>query len=174
MLGSGTYNGGVNGNTDPNNPSSYAGSIATRVLNRQAEIDAPYTSFGGVNPEGGDANDIAARLIRSQYANWQKNFQPIEIQALMQSSLNNPNVLSNAVDTATTRATGTADTMAGVEQRQLSGLGIAPTEQQSAVSTRVRNLSRAGIVAGAQNSARSNVAATDEMIALGGIPSVAA
>lgn len=143
---------------------------------KKAALDATnatYAAQGLVNPNDGDANNIAASLVRSQYANWEKNFKPIELQALQQSSLNNPNVLSDAVDEATVRATSLSDNLAGVERRQLSGLGVAPTEQQSAVSSRVRNLNRAGIMASAQNNARSNVAATDEMIALGGIPSVA-
>ncbi len=137
----------------------------------QAKYTSP--SSGLVDPYNGDANTVAANLIQSQYANWQKNFLPIELQTLQQSSLNNPNVLPDAVNKAAGTATATADTMQGVNQRQLSGLSVAATPGQQQASNRVLNMSRASSVAGAENQARTNVAATDDMIALGGLPSVA-
>ena len=136
------------------------------------------TSLGGgapnmVNPNNGDAHSIAANLIQSQYTNWQQNFQPIELATLQQSSLNNSGVVGEQVNNAIDRANMSAANMEGVGQRQLSRMGVQATDQQQAVSARLLNLSRAGAVAGAENSARANVAKTDEIIATGGIPAVA-
>ena len=139
---------------------------------QQATYNTPGSKL--VDPNNGDANAIASKLIQSQFAQWQQTFQPIELQTLQQSSLNNPNILPQAVDQAKTMANATADTMAGVNQRSISRLGIAPTEQQAGVSNRLLNLSRASAVAGSENMARGNVAATDDMIALGGIPKTTA
>jgi len=118
----------------------------------------------------GKATDIAAQLLAAQYQNWQDQFKPVELSLISQSSLNNPDVLTNAVKQAGTTANQAYDTMAGVEQRQLAARGITPNSQQSDVSNRLRNLSRGAAVAGAENTARQNVATQDELIALGTAP----
>ena len=113
------------------------------------------------------ADMMAAALSASQFQNWQEQFKPIELDLLAQSSLNTPSVLTNAVNDAKNTASMTADSMAGVNQRQLGDMGLKENAQQSMVSSRLRNLSRAqGIAAGA-NSARQNIMSQDELLAFG-------
>lgn len=116
------------------------------------------------------ASDMAAAILASEFTNWEKQFKPIEMNLLDQSSLNNPQILTDAVTQAGTQANQTFDSLAGVESRQLAARGINPNSQQQEVSSRLRNLSRATAVAGAENQARANVASQDELIALGSVP----
>ena len=46
------------------------------------------------------AANLTAELLRSQFADWQKLFKPIEMNAMQELSFNNPSVLTNAVDKA--------------------------------------------------------------------------
>jgi hypothetical protein len=116
---------------------------------------------------GGSADQIAANVLAAQWNEWQNTFQPIELEALQQNSLNNPQVLTDAVNLASTTAEGNAAAMPGMLQRRQAGLGIAPTAQQSAVSNRILNVEGAKQEAGAMNQARSNVATLDEELLLG-------
>ncbi len=118
----------------------------------------------------GNAQNMAANILASEFANWESVFKPVELNLLGQSSLNNPQVLTQAVGQAGNAANQTFDTLAGVERRQLAARGIAPNAQQQQVSDRIRSLSRAAGVAGAENRARANVATQDELIALGSAP----
>jgi hypothetical protein len=52
----------------------------------------------------------------------------------------------------------------------MASQGVVATPQQTAVNSRLNNLSRAQMVAGAQNTARQNVATQDELISLGSAP----
>jgi hypothetical protein len=118
----------------------------------------------------GDADTAAANLLASQFYNWQSQFKPIELNAMQQLSFNNPAVLTNAVNTAKQTASGSADAMAGILQRQNAAVGVLPTEQQQAVSKRVMDINKATQIAGAENTARENVRTNDEMILTGQAP----
>ena len=116
---------------------------------------------------GGNADQTASNVLAAQWAEWQKTFQPIELAALQQNSLNNPQVLTDAVNLASTTAEGNAAAMPGMMQRRQAALGIAPTAQQTEVSNRILNVEGAKQEAGAMNQARSNVANLDEELLLG-------
>lgn len=118
-----------------------------------------------------NASDSMAQLIASEFANWESQYKPVELNLLNQTSLNNPDILPESVNRVETTANATADTMQGVQRRQISRLGISTTPQQQQVSDRLMNLNRAATVAGAKNQARQNVATQDELIALGTAPS---
>jgi hypothetical protein len=113
---------------------------------------------------------MAAQVLAAQFADWEKTYKPVELNLLGQSSLQNPEVLTNAVGQAGTQANQAYDAMEGVQQRQMSSRGIAPTAQQQETSQRLTGLSRASSVAGAQNRARQQVATQDELIAWGSAP----
>jgi hypothetical protein len=113
---------------------------------------------------------MAAKVLAAEFANWETQYKPVEQNLLMQTSFNNPEILTDAVNQATTNATGAADSMQGVEARQMASQGVVATPQQTAVNSRLNNLSRAQMVAGAQNTARQNVATQDELISLGSAP----
>ena len=124
---------------------------------------------GQVAPTG-TASGMAAKVLAAEFSNWETQYKPVEQNLLMQTSFNNPEILTDAVDQATTNATGAADTMQGVEARQMAAQGVVATPQQAEVNSRLNNLSRAQMVAGAQNTARQNVATQDELIAIGAAP----
>jgi hypothetical protein len=113
---------------------------------------------------------MAAKVLAAEFANWETQYKPVEQNLLMQTSFNNPEILTDAVNQATTNATGAADSIQGVEARQMASQGVVATPQQTAVNSRLNNLSRAQMVAGAQNTARQNVATQDELIAIGSAP----
>ena len=124
---------------------------------------------GQIAPTG-TAQGMAAKVLAAEFANWETQYKPVEQNLLMQTSFNNPEILTDAVNQATTNATGAADSMQGVEARQMASQGVVATPQQTAVNSRLNNLSRAQMVAGAQNTARQNVATQDELIAVGSAP----
>jgi hypothetical protein len=123
-----------------------------------------------IDPNQGSAQDIAAQLLRAQFDEWQSTFQPIELAAMQQLSFNNPAVLDTAVNKAGGAATMAADTMQGVASRQNRALGIQPTQQQAATTNRILDINKATSVAGAENTARANVRAQDELILMGQMP----
>jgi hypothetical protein len=132
---------------------------------------AQWEDKGLVDPYGsGDANQLAAKIIRSQYEHWESFYKPIELQAINMLSFKNPEVLTTAVDQAEKTATGQADAMEGLLARRTASLGISPTAQQDQVSDRIQNLSRAASIASAQNQARANVREQDDQILLGVSP----
>jgi hypothetical protein len=123
-----------------------------------------------VDPTGGDPSAIASQLIRSQFADWQKLFQPIELRAMQDISFNNPNVLNEAVSKASTMASGQSGAMRGILERQNAAMGVTPTPQQRKVMDRTINLNQAANISGAENTARSTVRTLDEQILLGAVP----
>lgn len=132
-----------------------------------SELQAPEVA---VPPEPTTAAGMTAKLLRSQFAEWQKAYQPIELGAIQQLSFNSPSVLSDATNAARTMAEGYSGAMAGVLDRQTRALGAAPTTGQKTTSDRILNLDRAAAIAGAENAARANVRTQDSQILLGAAP----
>ena len=120
--------------------------------------------------ETGDASSMAAAVLQGEMQNWESTYEPVELNLLQQSSLNNPNVLPSAVNDATSTATAENTAMAGVATRQLASRGITATPGQTTAINRMQNLSGAANIAGAENQARQNVMTQDELIALGSAP----
>lgn len=129
----------------------------------------PPGGTGLIAPEG-SASDMAAQVLAGEFENWRQQFKPLELNLLNQSSLNNPQVLTDAVSKAGTIANQSFDAMGGVRRRRLAAQGVAPTADQQMVTDRISSLSKAAAVAGAENKARQQVEANDEMIALGVSP----
>ena len=120
--------------------------------------------------ETGDASSMAAEVLQGEMQNWESTYEPVELNLLGQSSLNNPNVLPTAINDATATATSENTAMAGAATRQLASRGITATPGQTTAINRMQNLSGAANIAGAQNQARQNVMTQDELIALGSAP----
>jgi hypothetical protein len=118
----------------------------------------------------GSADQIAADVMAAEWAEWENTFKPIELAALQQSSLVNPQVLTDAVSKAQSTAQGTYAAMPGMLQRRQKGMGIAPTAEQTMASNRIMNVEGAQATAGAMNKARADVAAEDEQLLLGSMP----
>ena len=159
-------------------PASGGGGGAWGVLNPGTPASLTPIDLSGLQTEAqsgqiaptGTAQGMAAKVLAAEFANWETQYKPVEQNLLMQTSFNNPEILTDAVNQATTNATGAADSMQGVEARQMASQGVVATPQQTAVNSRLNNLSRAQMVAGAQNTARQNVATQDELIAIGSAP----
>jgi len=140
----------------------------------------PYTpkSQGGAgedNPADAavttpNATQMAAEILRSQYDDRVSTYKPIELAARDQVSFMNPAILPEAVSKAGTLATNQANTSAGIIDRTNRSMGVKPTGEQSQVSSRIMNLSRAAQIASAENTARENVRTQDEQILLGTTP----
>ena len=119
---------------------------------------------------GVSADQIASQVLAAQWSEWENTFKPIELAALAESSLVNPQVLTDAVNKAGDTAAGAFNAMPGMLARREAGMGIAPTAEQSMVSKRVMNVQGAAAIAGAKNKARSDVALQDEQLLLGATP----
>jgi hypothetical protein len=157
--------------TNPlNSTATYNGATGTWTApGGQQLVAAPPQQVGQLS-ETGDASDLSAEVLQGEMQNWESTYKPVELNLLGQSSLNNPNVLPNAVSDATGTATAENTAMAGVATRQLASRGITATPGQTTAINRMQNLSGAANIAGAQNQARQNVMTQDEMIALGSAP----
>lgn len=145
---------------------------STPTVSGQAPYAGSYDPSGNYVPiqPVGSAQDMAAQILASEFSSWEQTFKPIESKMLNQSSLNNPNILPDAVNKATAD-TGTAyDAMSGAQQRKLAAQGVNASPAQQQASRRILSLSKAAAVAGAQNQARQGVATQDELIALGTAP----
>ena len=115
------------------------------------------------NPEG-----TAEELVQAQFADWASTFQPVEIQALNDISLNNPSVLSSAIEKAQNTTMDSFNAMQGVLNRQNRALGIQPTAQQATASRRLMNLNQALGMANAANTTRGIIASQDQQLLFGG------
>jgi hypothetical protein len=134
-----------------------AGTTANLIIANQNKPDAPDTSIA----------DRTGRLLRSQYEDWQKTYQPIELSLMSELGMNNQAIIESATEKAKTIAGKSIDTMEGVLERQNRSLGIAPTQQQEETSRRLLKLNKAAAEAGAENMARKNVRQLDDTILLG-------
>lgn len=143
----------------------FGSGITNKLKDQQWQAENP-----GLLSPWGKAEDLAAQLLAAEFLDWEQTYQPIELDLLAESSLNNPAVLTGAIDQATGAVNQAYDTLGGVQDRQLAARGLVATGQQQEVSDRLTGLSRAASVAGAQNRARQQVATQDELIALGTAP----
>ena len=135
-----------------------------------AGVTLPKNIGSFVDPSSTSPQDLAAQLLRSEFADWQSFFRPIELKAMENLSFNNPEVLPKAVGEAETAATNQYRTLSGTLQRQNQSKGIAPNQQETATSRRLMDLSQAAATAGAANTARQSVRTQDEQILLGTSP----
>jgi hypothetical protein len=158
---------GLLGKSDSEKSAENAKALTAAQL---AKVNAEYAAKGMVNPNQSNPSKVGAQLLRAQFNEWVKEFQPIELSAMREISFNNPEVLPRAVEKATSAATGQIDTMRGVLSRSNAAMGVEPTAQQAQVSSRILNLDRATTIADAANRARENVRTQDEQMLLGSVP----
>ncbi len=136
---------------------------------------SPITPEGTIDPAwlgaaSGNPQAVVAQILRAQYEGWKKSFMPIELRALNEVSLNNPEIEARAVNEAERTAIAGADMTKGILGRQTAALGIEATPQQKLVTDRILNLNRATDIAGARNAARANIRSQDEQILMGTAP----
>jgi hypothetical protein len=160
-----------NWGTNRSGPAPTYNATTGQWLNAQGQALVTTTAQqpGQLSPTG-KATDMAASVLAAEMQNWETTYKPVELNLLNQSSLNNPNVLPDAINSATQTAQAENTAMTGVAQQQLASRGITATQGQTTAINRMQNLSGAANVAGAQNRARQNVMTQDELIALGTAP----
>jgi hypothetical protein len=143
-----------------------------------AEVGGPWGALAGGIIGGGlgllegsggssDAPDpsiAAANLLQQQFKDWQTTFEPVELQALNQVSLNNSAVLPNALQEADANVSGAYGQMPGILSRQNRALGINPTPQQTKSTNRMINVNQSLATAGAENTARAGVRQMDQQL----------
>jgi hypothetical protein len=125
---------------------------------------------GLIDPTQTDAQTLAAQLLQSEFAEWEKYFKPIEEAQMQQLSFVNPTVLPTALKQATQSATGASEAAKGILQRQTQSQGIKPTEQQASTSARILNLQEGANIAGARNTARRQIQQQDIQALMGQMP----
>ena len=108
--------------------------------------------------------------MRSQFEDWKSTFQPIELQALQGVSLNNPEVLPDALANAQSAVEQSYSTLSGTLTRENESLGILPNAQQTKTTKRLFDLAKNASMAGAKNQTRANVRQLDEQAILGAAP----
>jgi len=135
------------------------GTVGSLVMANQNRPDAPDQTYSAKT----------GTLLKEQYEDWKKNFQPIELGLLKQVSSNNQSILPSALSESKETVGDVYDSMAGVLERRNSSLGIAETPQQKATSRRLLNLSEASSMVSAENQTRNNVRSMDEQILNGTI-----
>jgi hypothetical protein len=111
-----------------------------------------------------------AELLRDQYEDWKRTFQPVELSALNDVSMLNQGVLPNALNKSEEMVSNTYGAMKGVLERGNAALGISPTEQQLSSSRRLMDLSQSAATATAKNNTRSATRQLDEMLISGATP----
>ena len=126
--------------------------------------------FPETDPVENVAAEETAQLLNEQFTDWQNTFEPVELQALQQVSLNNPAVLPNALQEADANVSGAYGQMPGILSRQNRALGINPTPQQTKSTNRMINVNQSLATAGAENTARAGVRQMDEELLLGSTP----
>jgi hypothetical protein len=129
------------------------------------------SSVSDSSSQPGQADVLTAQLLRDQFADWQRLFQPIELGQMQQLSTENPAVLENAIAKAGGAAEGASTAMGGIYDRTNRALGITPTGGQDQAARRLMDLNKAQNIAGAEDAARENVRMQDQLILLGSSPS---
>ena len=123
-----------------------------------------------VDPNSDDPNNIAAQLIKNQFADWESTFKPIELAAMQQISWDNPQILTNALKRADENAIGSSDAMAGILSRQNASQGIVPTGQQAAATGRILDIDKSLNIASSENRARTTQRQLDDQLLMGAAP----
>lgn len=141
------------------------------LLGREELVRRMLLSKAGLLPEeileGESAYDMASRLLKAQFREWENTFKPIEQKLLNQLSFNNPNILTEAVQQAQATAQIESGATLGMLSRQNRSLGIMPTVAQKKTTERIQNLSTGLNIASAKNEAREFQRNLDEQILMG-------
>jgi len=99
--------------------------------------------IGGGNsaPQGTSANDAYAQMTRDQWSTYVNTFVPIENQLIKYAT--DPNVVSNAMQKASTGVNTAFNQQQGATARQLKGLGVTLSPEEQAEQQKQYGLNRA-------------------------------
>lgn len=123
-----------------------------------------------VDPYGGKASDVSARLTRSTWEDFKKVYQPIARELMASTSYMNPQNALDDAQGAIQKVNTAFDTSSAMRNATMSSYGIAPTAEQSANQQRLTTLNRSASVVDAANRILKNIADRDRALAIGGLP----
>ena len=92
-------------------------------------------------PQNTSANDAYARMTRDQWSTYVNTFVPVENQLIKYAT--DPNVVSNAMQKASTGVNAAFDQQQGATARQLKGLGVTLSPEEQAEQQKQYGLNRA-------------------------------
>ncbi len=98
------------------------------------------------------ASDMFAAVTRDQWATYVDTFIPIENKLIQYAT--DPNVVSDAMSSASEGVNDAFDAQQGATQRRLKGLGVQLSPDEQAAQTRSMGLTRSLADVQAQNTAR--------------------
>jgi hypothetical protein len=106
---------------------------------------------GGGGAQDTSLSDQYANLTRDQWSTYVSTFVPIENQLIKYAT--DPNVVSTAMQKASTGVNAAFDQQQGATNRRLTGLGVNLSGDEQAEQTKQYGLSRSLADVGAQNMA---------------------
>jgi hypothetical protein len=124
-------------------------------------LPAPPSSYSGsgnsngygINPSSPTyANDTFAAVTQDQWSNYVNTFVPIENQLIKYAT--DPTQPAQAMATAQTDVDNSFSQQAGATQRQNAALGVTPTADETAATTKATGLTKSLAGVQAQNTAR--------------------
>ena len=144
-------------------------SLSTGAYAKEQLYSAGAPAFSG------SARDTNAAITRSQWGDYKARFQPLEGQ--LQDGLTfdpmtgaqNTQLIAQNIGAATTAVGNAYDSGAATQQRNLSRMGIQPTEAQQSSIQRAGAISKAAATVDAENMTRNRLADRNQEIALGSI-----
>jgi hypothetical protein len=119
-----------------------------------------------------DPDATMGTVLRSQWDDYVKTYQPIANAIMGQTTYNDPGIATRAVSAGTADVNSAFDSSAIQQQRQFSRYGMAPSPDQQAALSRDNSINRSSAIVDAANSIRTNLADRNRQIAVGGIPNI--
>lgn len=111
-----------------------------------------HKTLGGGSAPSTTATDTYAALTRQQWQDYVKNFVPFENKLINYAT--DPNVVTDAMSSASQDVNGAFDRQAGATGRRLAGLGLSLNPDEQHAADRSLGLSRSLADVQAQNSTR--------------------
>jgi hypothetical protein len=119
-----------------------------------------------------NADLTLATVLRDQWADYLKTYQPVANTLMQQTSYNNPTLIADQVNQGASDVNIAFQNSAINQQQNFQRYGIAPTEGQQGYMNRANSLDKSTAIVDSANKIRANIADRNRSIAAGGIPNV--
>jgi hypothetical protein len=140
--------------------------------NAAAGLDSSNPFYNPLTSHKGSADQIMSQVLRSQWADYLKTYQPESNLVMNQTSYNNPALIAEQVGQGVSDVNQAYNSGAVTQQQQYSRYGIAPSADQQAYIDRSNNIGRSAAVVDAANTIRTRISDRNRQIAVGGIPNI--
>lgn len=121
---------------------------------------------------GGSAAQNLADVTRATYEDWRKQYLPIALEMMNQTTYNNPGLVDKEVKSAVGNVESAFKNTQGLQDRTASRYGITLDDRQKAASDRITGLEKSTAVVDAANRIRQKLADRNRQVAAGGIPAI--